>query len=569
MMPHTLTQRRRRHAFPVGLSRLAVPLACALVVAAPVLADDKAAARPELKAQAAPNQQQPDAVDEFFERGPIPRLRIELAPEELNKLRQNGRAYVSATVRETADDGGGPEVVYEKVALHLKGAAGSYRDIDDKPGLTLNFARPETGGQRAFHGLRKVHLNNSVQDPSYLSENLGNALFRDAGIPAARVTYARVWINGRDVGLFVLKEGFDDVLLKRFLPEPHGTVYEGGFLSDVDGQMPPRVNKSKANPARVKELVAAAREGDPAKRRERLAKVLDTDRFITFLAVESLTAHWDGYCAQRNNYRVYHDLASDRFVFLPHGTDQLFQHTGDPVMYANAMAARALIDTPDERARCLERVIELRQKLFAPDALLKRIDAVESRLRPVAERISSDTARRHREQAEDFRRRVVERVKDVDRQLASMPRPLKFGADGVADLSAANWHPQTAGGKATLGRADAAGRSGLLHVRVDPGGGEATASFRTTVPLARGRYSFEGPCRTVGVDAPDGTNTGAGLRISGGQRAGGLKGDRDWQRSEFAFEVNEDTRDVVLVCELKAGKGEAWFDPHGLKLRRR
>jgi hypothetical protein len=521
-----------------------------------------------MRARAAP--QQPDAVDEFFEHGPIPDLRIELAPDQLTKLRQNGRGYVSATVRETDPAGHGPEVVYDKVAVHLKGAAGSYREVDDKPGLTLNFGREEPGGQQAFHGLRKVHLNNSVQDGSYLSENLGNALFRAAGIPAARVTYARVWINGRDLGLFVLKEGFDDVMLKRFLPGPAGTLYEGGFLSDVDGEMPARVNKAKADPARVKELVAAAREGDAAKRRQRLEKVLDTDRFLTFLAVESLTAHWDGYCAQRNNYRVYHDPTSDRFVFLPHGTDQLFQHTGDPVMYANAMVARALVDSPDGLARCLERVIELRQKLFAPDALQKRIDAIEARLRPLTERISSDAARQHKEQAEDFRRRVAERVKDVDRQLASMPRPLKFAADGVADLSAADWHPQTTGGRATLDRAaDAAGRTGLLHVRVDPNGGEAAASFRTTVPLARGRYTLEGPCRTVGVTAPDGSNTGAGLRISGGQRSSGLRGDRDWQRSEFAFEVNEDTRDVVLVCELKASKGEAWFDPAGLKLRRR
>src|SRR5207244_6284159 len=167
-----------------------------------------------------PTQKEPkkkvDAAEEFFTRGPIPRLRIELTPENRNKLRQDARGYVEATVRETVVGAGGPEMVYP-VGVHLKGGAGSFRGIDDRPGLTLNFGK-YTPGVR-FHGLRKVHLNNSVQDPSYMSENLGNAIFRDAGIAATRVTYARVRINERDMGVFVLKEGFGDAFLKRFFDE--------------------------------------------------------------------------------------------------------------------------------------------------------------------------------------------------------------------------------------------------------------------------------------------------------------------------------------------------------------
>jgi hypothetical protein len=108
----------------------------------------------------------------------------------------------------------------------------------------------------------------------------------------------------------------------------------------------------------------------------------------------------------------------------------------------------------------------------------------------------------------------------------------------------------------------------LLHIRND-GGGECTASYRTTVLLTRGNYVFEGPCRTAAVAAPGGQNSGAGLRISGGRRDGGLTGDCEWKSAEYAFEVNEPTREVVLVCELRATAGEAWFDLDGLKLRRR
>jgi hypothetical protein len=502
-------------------------------------------------------------VDDFFARGPIPHLRIQLSPEELNKLRQNGREYVSATLRESAGDGQ-PETVYNKIAVHLKGAAGSFRGVDDKPGLTLNFDKFAPGQE--FHGLEKIHLNNSVQDPSYMSENLGNAIFRDAGIPATRVTYARVWINDRDLGLFVLKEGFDDVFLKDSFEDHRGTLYEGSFR-DVDHDLPERANKAKKNPARLKELLAACREGDPAARRQKLEKVLDVDRFLTFMALEAMTAHWDGYCPNRNNYRVYHDPKTDRLVFLPHGTDQLFQRADYPLMHANAIVAQAVVGIPEERARYLERVAELRQKLFTPELMNKRLDEVSARLAPAMESLGPDAGRQHREQTENFRQRITQRVQNIDKQLAEIPKPLKFDAAGVADLAGARWEPQTAGGKTALDKPEEAGRP-RLHIRIEPGG-DGVASYRTTVLLPKGRYTFESPMRTAGVTAPEGNNTGAGLRISGGQRTARVTGDADWQPATFDFEVAEESKSVVLVCELKGSAGEAWYDLPGMKLRRR
>ena len=59
---------------------------------------------------------------------------------------QTERPSVRATVREG-------ELVWTNVSLHLKGAAGSFRSVDDKPALTLNFDKlPD--GQR-FHGLKE------------------------------------------------------------------------------------------------------------------------------------------------------------------------------------------------------------------------------------------------------------------------------------------------------------------------------------------------------------------------------------------------------------------------------
>ena len=118
---------------------------------------------------------------------------------------QTERPSVRATVREG-------ELVWTNVSLHLKGAAGSFRSVDDKPALTLNFDKfPD--GQR-FHGLQKISLNNSVQDASYVHEKICRDLFRAAGMPVPRTDYATVELNGRRLGLFVLVEGWNKQFLR-------------------------------------------------------------------------------------------------------------------------------------------------------------------------------------------------------------------------------------------------------------------------------------------------------------------------------------------------------------------
>src|SRR5829696_1396284 len=79
-----------------------------------------------------------DKSDDFFESGVVPELRIEITGTNLTQLRRQQRNYVRATVR----DG---ERVYQDVGIHLKGAAGSWRELDDRPALSLNFDKFRDG----------------------------------------------------------------------------------------------------------------------------------------------------------------------------------------------------------------------------------------------------------------------------------------------------------------------------------------------------------------------------------------------------------------------------------------
>src|SRR6516164_7137880 len=154
--------------------------------------------------------------DAFFKNDKVLNLEIELGKKELDALRREPRKYVEATLK----DG---EQVYGKIGIHLKGAAGSFRGIDDKPGPTLNMNKFKE--DKLFYGMDKFHLANSVQDPSYLSELICGELFRASGVPASRVTHAVVTINGRRRGLYYVKEGYDKFFRKRFFGSGHGNLY--------------------------------------------------------------------------------------------------------------------------------------------------------------------------------------------------------------------------------------------------------------------------------------------------------------------------------------------------------
>jgi hypothetical protein len=489
---------------------------------------------------------------DLFTNGPVLRIRIRMTPEDMSRLRNDSRQDVPVTVQEG-------ESVYQRVGVHLKGSTGSFRNLDDKPALTLNFNK-FVRGQR-FHGLRKIHLNNSVEDPSYFNELAGFELFRNAGVPAPRVAHALVELNGRRLGLYVLKEGFAEEFLKSHFRKTNGNLYDTGPGWDVDEALEKDQGDGPDDRSDLAALVAAAREPDPAQRWQRLSKLIHMEQFITFMAMEVLVCHRDGYCLGRNNFRIYQDPASDRWYFLPHGMDQLFgrpEATIRPVM--SGLVARAVMDTPEGRQQYRERLAVLTTNVLDVPAVQSQADAFLNRVRSVLE---PGEARALAEALAEVKERIRERHRCLEQQLReSEPSLLSFG-NGVARL--AGWKPVDAPAGGRLDESAAPDGRKSLHLRA---GRVTSASWRTTVLLAKGQYRFQALVRTQGVEALNfGRNHGAGLRVVGGGPMPPYEfvGDHDWTRLEQPFEIQADQQ-VELICELRARAGDAWFDLESLRL---
>jgi hypothetical protein len=493
----------------------------------------------------------------LFKRGEVLNLRVEIEPREWSALKADHRQDARCTVREGTN-------IYNSVGVHLKGAAGSFRELDDKPALTLTFNRFEP--KLRFHGLRKIHLNNSVQDPSYMTELICGEMFEAAGVPAPRVAHARVTLNGRDVGFYVVKEGFTRDFLARNFKQTDGNLYDGGFLKDVADLINDESNKQYTNKSDLKALSRAARERDPAARWEKLGHVLDMDRFISLMAMEVLVWHWDGYSMNRNNYRLYGDSGNGKMVFFPHGMDQMFGEAGGPIQpEMQGAVASAVIQTPEGRRRYLDRIRVLFNEAFNLQVLTNRINDVYARIHPAIAAISDEAAREHAEAVNDLRERVANRHRGIETQFdEGTLTTLQFDAHGVA--TPANWKERdpTDGTRLDPGTDSQGNRQ--LHIRASEG---CRASWRTRVILDPGRYRFEGTVRTAKVVAiSDDRGEGAGLRISGQSRNGGNKitGTSGPRVISFPFEVSDSNQSIELICELRGNSGDAWFDVGSLKI---
>ncbi len=394
--------------------------------------------------QATPNERVKAPKSDLFTSASVVRIRIEISPAGMDTLRRTHwrglqeRPTAQATVWEG-------KVAYTNVAIHVKGAAGSFRPIDDNPALTLNFQKYAPG--QSFHGLHKLSLNNSVQDPSFLTEQICRELFAAAGVPVPRATHAAVELNGRNLGLRVLVEGFNKQFLKRHFKDTRGNLYDGGFVQDINGRLAVNSGENPQDRSGLQALINAVQERWPnllpdfPRRRgsyaglqivrtqdetrafARLEQVLDMDRFISLLAMDIIECNWDGYAMNRNNWRIFHDRESNKMVFMPHGLDQMFGVVrARPDMQIlppmQGAVALAVLFTPEGHRRYLERLMELYTDVFHVDELLRRVDELAAVIGPVIAESGSGKARAHDRAVQLLKQRIVQRDQSLRRQLA-------------------------------------------------------------------------------------------------------------------------------------------------------
>ncbi|MGC6488536.1 MAG: CotH kinase family protein [Planctomycetota bacterium] len=500
-----------------------------------------------LRAQA---DRERDPARTFFSRGAVVEVAIELQPADRQRLRDRPREYVPATLRLDGDKRG-----WSGVGVKLKGAAGSFREVDERPGFTVNLGK--FGGEARLHGLKRFHLNNGRQDASRMCEWVGHEVFAAAGYPAPRVGHARVWLDGEDLGLYVLREGYDKQFLQRVFGHLDGSLYDGGFCKDIDRDLEKDAGSGPDDLSDLAQLRAACADvGDAEDRVRRLRAAVDVDRFLDFMAIEAMLGHWDGYSQNRNNFRLWIAADPAATCFLPHGMDQLYGDADASVLaYPSAIVAKAVQQQPAWRARYRARLKALLPR-FKPGPLVSKIKARAAKVKRAMKSLDDDAVREFEGAVRDLTARVAARYRHLQKEVRRPdPKPLAFRGDRPVRLK--SWRAAGETDHVALKKRSFGGTPALFVAVTSPGESERRGAYRATVLLGRGRYRFAAEARCRGVR---GVGDARGARVMVGDAASEVAaGEQGWTELSCTFEVEDVQQSVELRMELRAADGEAWF----------
>lgn len=318
---------------------------------------------------------------------------------------------------------------YEGAGVRVKGGCGSSRNLGGKASFKINlndYTSTDTCPEsRRARGMKRITVNNGVQDRSHTHERLAYDFYDLVGVPVPRRAPIRVHVNDELWGLYLHLESID----RRFLQRRYegiggeGMLYEGTYFCDMtpnnlpgDPSGPETCFGSKftedecstpnafGDPYTYAPLISFVNRIDalpdggfyPA-----ITEFVDFDAYLSQWAAETIMNHWDGAIFDiRNNYRVYHDPVYDKWVVIPTGMDQSWnagQRPIDPWVPGNIIARRCLQEKPCEdafAARLKEVLTVFENADFAAKA-----EAIRTQ---IADEVAADP----RKEGNDFSQRV-------------------------------------------------------------------------------------------------------------------------------------------------------------------
>jgi hypothetical protein len=276
--------------------------------------------------------------------------------------------------------------------------AGMHRSIKVKTDLF--------GGKSDWDGLETLNFNSGGRDPSRTREAMAFAIFRMAGVPAARTAYAemRYTVPGLHEraygGLFTVIENVNKQFLKHHLPpgtgllmKPegmgNGLAYFGESWGNYTHVYRPQREATPAEAKRVIEFARLVNAGTVEEFRAKIGSFLDVDAFLRFLAVHALIHARDSFLSGSHNYFIYLDPKDDRFRFIPWDLDGAMgggNMNSSGMFGTDLMApwsrenplAYYLLDDPATAARYQVIVRDILAKAFNREKLIPIVDQLEA-----------------------------------------------------------------------------------------------------------------------------------------------------------------------------------------------
>ncbi len=282
-----------------------------------------------------PNRLQADSPASVFDTMAVYEIDLTVTDEAYQSLLTSPYEYTEADFAMTAD---GESSGSLSVGLRLKSGL-SFRPIDQKASFKIRFDKYDDNLR--FAGLKKLTLNNMVDDTSMLHEALSYYIFREVDIPASRTGYAWVRVNGEDYGLYAVIEPYDDIYTDSTF-ESMEHVYEG--MVDLYLGQEENFEVDEGDDDDISDLallISTINSGSDDDWAAAVGSVIDLDLALRLMAVEHYIGQADGYTLAANNYYLHSDKQGF-FTMLPAGTDKTFVQEVSFGVSSSVLFARCL-----------------------------------------------------------------------------------------------------------------------------------------------------------------------------------------------------------------------------------
>jgi hypothetical protein len=224
--------------------------------------------------------------------------------------------------------------VFERIGVRYKGNTSLSVEGIKKPfNLSIDAFEP---GQRLL-GYDVLNLNNGWGDPSMLREAVAYQGLR-AYMPVPQASFARVFVNERYLGVYLMVEQIEATFLETWFPDPSGHLIKADnpadtelesstlkYSSSLDSYRRGYEPKGAGDPvAALETLQALTRALDAPSRLGGLAdsefeagirEHLDVDSALWYLAANNALVNYDSYYAG-HNYFLYRNRLAPRFHML-------------------------------------------------------------------------------------------------------------------------------------------------------------------------------------------------------------------------------------------------------------
>ena len=208
------------------------------------------------------------------------------------------------------------------VGVRIKGNHALAESVELGKSLPLKVDLDRFSDDQMLDGLKKINLHAVVDDPEEwpsdpVSDYLSYTAIREHGVPASRVAFAEVFVNGESQGLYSVVEQIDGRFIRCNFPEPWGDLYKSDSLEwegDSIADYPsinfkwPVVSDHEA----VLAMIRALGGHEPVE----LEQVLDIDGVLAYFALNIGVGNWDYYTFIPHNYYLY-EVEPGRFTMIP------------------------------------------------------------------------------------------------------------------------------------------------------------------------------------------------------------------------------------------------------------